>query len=323
MSKKPYDYNDHHLKCHKMDFSIIDRTSYRGQNYHTNMLIIVHLATLVPCYLVSQLSFNVYIIPSVSVVLGQFLSFSWHFLSLVLFLFPLRSLCFVILFYFLCCPAFGSCFPFSLSSRALQSSGMDSMFVMEQTGNTESPGTASVAGMEQTGSTEGSRTASVAKTEQTGSMDSSWRASAAVTKQAGVALLAVTEQAANTGSSETALSVTLIPLHFWKFSCTNDNVVKTIAKTTKITILYMPGQLMAMTLCKETLHVCAYMHSCRLNTYYACICVNVSKNLVFVVYMETKTVSFSKTCTLKLVFKSLPFKATKVLFLCKWMATTH
>ncbi len=83
---------------------------------------------------------------------------------------------------------------------------MDSMFVTEQTGNTWSPGTASVA-----------------KTEQTGSIDSSRRALAAVTKQAGVALQAVTEQAANTATSEMALNVTLIPLHFFLFSCTYDN----------------------------------------------------------------------------------------------------
>ncbi len=92
---------------------------------------------------------------------------------------------------------------------------MDSMFVMEQTGNTWSPGTASVA-----------------KTEETGSIDSSRKALAAVTKQAGVALQAVTEQATNTAKTETALNVTLIPLHFFYFH---------VHRTTKTTIFYMPG----------------------------------------------------------------------------------
>lgn len=48
------DYNGHHLKCHKIlklsyimvFFLIIDHTSYRGQNYRTNTIIIVRLATL-------------------------------------------------------------------------------------------------------------------------------------------------------------------------------------------------------------------------------------------------------------------------------------
>ncbi len=31
---------------HSAFFSIIDGTSYRGQNYHTNTIVIVHVATL-------------------------------------------------------------------------------------------------------------------------------------------------------------------------------------------------------------------------------------------------------------------------------------
>ncbi len=37
-------------------FSIIDRTSYRGQNYRINTIIIVHLATLLTADVVSQVS---------------------------------------------------------------------------------------------------------------------------------------------------------------------------------------------------------------------------------------------------------------------------
>ncbi len=56
-------------------FFIINRTSYRGQNDHTNMLIVVHLATLVPCYLVSQVSCNLSIIPRVSCSWSLFVLF--------------------------------------------------------------------------------------------------------------------------------------------------------------------------------------------------------------------------------------------------------
>ncbi len=48
-----------------------------------------------------------------------------------------------------------------------------------------------------------------------------------------------------------------------------------------------------------------------------------SQIYIFVVYTETIAVSFSKTCTLKPIFESLCFQATKMQLLCKWTTNAH